>query len=97
MQAIKRIAHELNIVVKYPVHPSPSVRGIVNSELRGLANVELLEPLEYIEFITLMKNACIILTDSGGIQEEAPSLGVPVWSSGKPQNVQKESPPGVPL
>lgn len=77
-EAIKRIASELNVVVKYPVHPSPSVRGIVNSELEGLTNVELIEPLEYIDFITLMKNARIILTDSGGVQEEAPSLGVPV-------------------
>jgi UDP-N-acetylglucosamine 2-epimerase (non-hydrolysing) len=62
----------------YPVHLNPSVREPVNRILVGLDNVHLIEPLEYLPFVNLMRLSTIILTDSGGIQEEAPSLGKPV-------------------
>jgi UDP-N-acetylglucosamine 2-epimerase len=62
----------------YPVHLNPNVRAPVNEILSGLGNVSLTEPLDYLSLVQLMKRATLILTDSGGIQEEAPSLGVPV-------------------
>jgi len=62
----------------YPVHLNPNVREPVNRLLKGLANVFLIEPMDYLPFVYLMDRSHIILTDSGGIQEEAPSLGKPV-------------------
>lgn len=62
----------------YPVHLNPNVQGPVNARLGGLANVHLIEPQDYQSFIWLMDRAHIVLTDSGGVQEEAPSLGTPV-------------------
>ncbi len=62
----------------YPVHLNPNVRRPVNEILNDTSNVFLLEPLEYIDFVYLMKKAYFIITDSGGIQEEAPSFSVPV-------------------
>lgn len=62
----------------YPVHLNPNVRGPVFSILGDLKNVFLVEPLDYLPFVWLMRRADLILTDSGGIQEEAPSLGKPV-------------------
>lgn len=67
---------EVDIV--YPVHLNPNVREPVNRLLAGIANIHLIEPLDYLPFVYLMNRAYIILTDSGGIQEEAPSLGKPV-------------------
>ena len=64
--------------VVYPVHPNPNVRRTVYHELDGVANITLLPPLDYLSFVQLMKRCEVILTDSGGIQEEAPSLGKPV-------------------
>jgi UDP-N-acetylglucosamine 2-epimerase (non-hydrolysing) len=62
----------------YPVHLNPNVREPVGRILGGLANVALIEPLEYLPFVWLMDSSDVILTDSGGIQEEGPSLGKPV-------------------
>jgi len=62
----------------YPVHLNPKVSSPVKRILSRVSNVSLIEPLDYDEFLFLMRNACLILTDSGGIQEEAPSLGIPV-------------------
>lgn len=62
----------------YPVHMNPNVRLVVNSYLTGIDNVFLIEPLDYLPFVYLMDQSLLILTDSGGIQEEAPSLGKPV-------------------
>jgi len=64
--------------VLYPVHPNPNVREAVNDVLAGNDRIHLIEPLDYLPFVHLLKKATIILTDSGGIQEEAPSLGKPV-------------------
>ncbi len=62
----------------YPVHLNPNVQGPVNSILMGLSNVHLIDPLDYEPFVYLLKHSYLVLTDSGGIQEEAPSLGKPV-------------------
>lgn len=62
----------------YPVHLNPNVQKPVKAHLTGLDNVKLIEPQDYLPFVFLMNNAYLILTDSGGIQEEAPSLGKPV-------------------
>lgn len=76
--AIKEIAQRNDVEVVYPMHLNPNVREPVTRILLGLDNVHLIEPLDYLPFVALMKKATIILTDSGGIQEEAPSLGKPV-------------------
>lgn len=73
----ERFASE-RIQLVYPVHLNPNVRGPVEQILGGLPNVSLLEPLDYLSLVHLMKRCELILTDSGGIQEEAPGLGVPV-------------------
>lgn len=67
---------EVDIV--YPVHLNPNVREPINRLLAGISNIHLIEPLDYLPFVYLMNRSYIILTDSGGIQEEAPSLGKPV-------------------
>ncbi|MDE1513395.1 UDP-N-acetylglucosamine 2-epimerase (non-hydrolyzing) VpsA [Vibrio sp. dsl-7] len=64
--------------ILYPVHLNPNVREPVNQLLRGVSNIMLIEPQQYLPFVYLMDRSHIILTDSGGIQEEAPSLGKPV-------------------
>ena len=67
-----------DVEVVFPVHRNPKVREIVREELGGLARVHLIDPLDYEPFANLMARVDIVLTDSGGIQEEAPSLGKPV-------------------
>jgi UDP-N-acetylglucosamine 2-epimerase (non-hydrolysing) len=67
---------ELQIV--YPVHLNPNVKDVVYERLKGVPNVTLLPPLDYLPMVHLMKHATLVLTDSGGLQEEAPGLGVPV-------------------
>jgi len=64
--------------IVYPVHPNPNVHTPAHRALQGLSNVDLLEPLDYRTLVRLMKDAFLVLTDSGGIQEEAPALGKPV-------------------
>lgn len=77
--AIRELARKFpNDDFVYPVHLNPKVREPVGRLLNGLANVHLIEPLDYLPFVYLMMRSYIILTDSGGIQEEAPSLGKPV-------------------
>jgi UDP-N-acetylglucosamine 2-epimerase len=72
----RRHAEDLQII--YPVHLNPQVRNPVRALLTGLSNVTLLEPLDYLSFVHLMNRSYMVLTDSGGLQEEAPSLGKPV-------------------
>ena len=67
-----------NTQIVYPVHLNPNVREPVNRILSGITNIHLIEPQDYLPFVWLMNRSDIILTDSGGIQEEAPSLGKPV-------------------
>jgi len=77
-RAIRTIAREENVEVVYPVHLNPNVQKPVREILSGISNVHLLEPLHYEPFVSLMDRSYLILTDSGGVQEEAPSLGKPV-------------------
>lgn len=78
----KALAHIANahpdVDIIYPMHMNPNVREPVNRILKGINNVYLIEPLDYLPFVYLMERSYLILTDSGGIQEEAPSLGKPV-------------------
>jgi UDP-N-acetylglucosamine 2-epimerase (non-hydrolysing) len=67
-----------DIEIVYPVHPNPNVRGPVWQSIGGIPRIHLIEPLEYLQFVRLMSHAYLALTDSGGIQEEMPSLGRPV-------------------
>ncbi|MDH5353350.1 MAG: UDP-N-acetylglucosamine 2-epimerase (non-hydrolyzing) [Gammaproteobacteria bacterium] len=76
--AIMQLASRGDVQVVYSVHPNPRVREPVTKVLGNINNVKLLDPLDYLPFIYLMNRSHIILTDSGGIQEEAPSLGKPV-------------------
>lgn len=78
-QALARIAqNHADVQVVYPVHLNPQVQEPVKRLLGDISNVHLIEPLDYLPFVYLMDRATLILTDSGGIQEEAPSLGKPV-------------------
>lgn len=76
--ALAAIADRQDVHLVYPVHPNPNVRAIVQERLRAHPNITLLDPLDYVSFVDLMRRAYLILTDSGGIQEEGPSLGKPV-------------------
>lgn len=78
-QALAHIAKShADVQVVYPVHLNPQVQEPVRRRLGGIDNVHLIEPLDYLPFVYLMDKSTLILTDSGGIQEEAPSLGKPV-------------------
>ncbi|MCJ8238688.1 UDP-N-acetylglucosamine 2-epimerase (non-hydrolyzing) (plasmid) [Rhizobium sp. SSM4.3] len=77
-RALKRIAAEQNADIVYPVHPNPNVMKPVHELLDGVPNIHLVPPMDYLPFVMLMSRAHIIITDSGGVQEEAPSLGKPV-------------------
>ena len=77
-QALTRLAERGDVDLIYPLHPNPNVRGPVESLLGSQPHVHLVEPQDYVPFVDLMRRCHFILTDSGGIQEEAPSLGKPV-------------------
>jgi UDP-N-acetylglucosamine 2-epimerase (non-hydrolysing) len=77
-RALRRLAERGDVEIVYPVHPNPKVREVVHAELREVANIRLIEPLEYVAFVDQMRRAHILLTDSGGVQEEGPSLAKPV-------------------
>ena len=78
-RAIRRIVEEFtDVKVIYPVHLNPQVRKIADEEFGGCERIHLIEPMDVIEFHNLMKASYLIMTDSGGIQEEAPALGKPV-------------------
>ena len=76
--ALARIARRDDVQIVYPVHLNPNVLGPVSRILDGHPNIHLIEPQDYLPFVQLMRRSHLILTDSGGIQEEAPSLGKPV-------------------
>jgi UDP-N-acetylglucosamine 2-epimerase (non-hydrolysing) len=78
LRALARIAERPDIEIVYPVHRNPRVLGPAHELLGGRANIHLVEPLSYVPFVDLMRRAAFLITDSGGIQEEAPSLGKPV-------------------
>jgi UDP-N-acetylglucosamine 2-epimerase (non-hydrolysing) len=76
--ALRRVADMPNVQVVYPVHPNPNVTGPVRKNLQDHPNIHLIDPLDYVSFVDLMRHSYLLLTDSGGVQEEAPSLGKPV-------------------
>ena len=77
-QALAELARRRDVELVYPVHPNPNVTEPVYRLLSNKANVHLVGPLDYVSFVDLMRRAYILLTDSGGVQEEGPSLGKPV-------------------
>jgi UDP-N-acetylglucosamine 2-epimerase (non-hydrolysing) len=77
-RALKELAGRGDVEIVYPVHLNPNVQEPVSRLLRDVAHITLLPPLDYLPLVHLMKRATLILTDSGGIQEEAPAFGVPV-------------------
>ena len=77
-RAVRRIAARDDVALIFPVHPNPNVRAVMDQALAGLPNVALIEPLDYPHFARLLALCEIMLTDSGGVQEEAPALGKPV-------------------
>ena len=77
-RSIADIAARPDVAVIFPVHPNPNVRPIMDAVLGGLPNVAMIEPLDYPHFVRLLDLCTLVLTDSGGVQEEAPSLGKPV-------------------
>jgi UDP-N-acetylglucosamine 2-epimerase (non-hydrolysing) len=76
--ALAQLAARPDVEIVYPVHLNPNVKGPVEATLSNFANVRLVAPQDYLPFVYLMSRADVILTDSGGVQEEAPSLGKPV-------------------
>ena len=77
-KALTTLSKRSDVDIVYPVHLNPNVKAPVNRLLGDLKNVYLLQPLDYLSFVYAMKKSYIIISDSGGIQEEAPSLGKPV-------------------
>ncbi len=77
-EALRELAQREDAAIIYPVHPNPNVAEVMRPALQDLANIALIEPLDYPNFVAMMELSEIVLTDSGGIQEEAPSLGKPV-------------------
>ena len=75
--ALKELAAREDVEIVYPVHLNPNVQEPVNRILKGIPHITLLPPLDYLPLVHLMKHATLILTDSGGIQEEAPAFGIP--------------------
>ncbi|MBB3980858.1 UDP-N-acetylglucosamine 2-epimerase (non-hydrolyzing) [Sphingobium fontiphilum] len=77
-RAVADIAARPDVAVIFPVHPNPNVRSVMDAALAGHDNVAMIEPLDYPHFVRLLDMCHLVLTDSGGVQEEAPSLGKPV-------------------
>jgi UDP-N-acetylglucosamine 2-epimerase (non-hydrolysing) len=76
-QALRQLAARDDTAIIYPVHPNPNVTEVMRQTLGDNPNVALIEPLDYLNFVAMMQASTLMLTDSGGIQEEAPSLGKP--------------------
>jgi UDP-N-acetylglucosamine 2-epimerase (non-hydrolysing) len=76
--ALQELAAREDVAIIYPLHPNPNVADVMRPALAGYTNIALINPLDYLDFVAMMAAADVVLTDSGGIQEEAPSLGKPV-------------------
>ena len=76
--ALQQLADLDDVAIIYPVHPNPNVGDVMRPALAGKDNIALINPLDYLDFVAMMAASELVLTDSGGIQEEAPSLGKPV-------------------
>jgi len=90
--ALKSIARQYkDVIIIYPVHLNPNVRAPVKNILSGIDNIWLLNPLHYRDLVLLMTRSYVILTDSGGIQEEAPTSESRFWSCGRKRKDRKGS------
>lgn len=78
VQALQALAARDDVAIIYPLHPNPNVTEVMRPALAGHDNIALIDPLDYLDFVAMMAACDLVLTDSGGIQEEAPSLGKPV-------------------
>jgi UDP-N-acetylglucosamine 2-epimerase (non-hydrolysing) len=90
--AIAAVAQRADVAFIFPVHPNPNVKAVMEKRLAGLSNVAMIQPVDYLHFVRLIQASYLILTDSGGVQEEAPSLGKPVLvmrdTTERPEGVQ---------
>lgn len=77
-EALAELAARRDVQIVWPVHPNPNVQVAVDAVLRGKSNIILIDPLDYLPFVDLMRRAYLLITDSGGVQEEGPSLGKPI-------------------
>jgi UDP-N-acetylglucosamine 2-epimerase (non-hydrolysing) len=77
-RALRTLAQRGDVEIVYPVHRNPNVMEPVARHLTGVPGIHLIEPLDYVPFVDLMRRAYLLLTDSGGVQEEGPSLGKPI-------------------
>ena len=77
-EAVLELAKRDDIQIVWPVHPNPNVREALGSSLNGLSNIIQTEPLDYVQFVDLMRRSYLLITDSGGVQEEGPSFGKPI-------------------
>ena len=77
-QGLQTLAARDDVAIIYPLHPNPKVGEVMRPALAGYDNIALIDPLDYLDFVAMMAVSDIVLTDSGGVQEEAPSLGKPV-------------------
>jgi UDP-N-acetylglucosamine 2-epimerase (non-hydrolysing) len=77
-KGLQELARRDDVAIIYPLHPNPNVGDVMRPALSGFDNIALINPLDYLDFVAMMAASDIVLTDSGGIQEEAPSLGKPV-------------------
>ena len=77
-QSLQQLAARDDVAIIYPLHPNPNVVDVMRPALSGHDNIALIDPLDYLDFVAMMGACDIVLTDSGGIQEEAPALGKPV-------------------
>lgn len=76
--ALRSLSAREDVGIIYPLHPNPNVGDVMKSALYGIENIALIDPLDYLSFVAMLEASDIVLTDSGGVQEEAPSLGKPV-------------------
>ncbi len=91
--ALARLAARDDLEIVYPVHPNPNVRAAVGRRLRGMPAIHLIEPLSYVPFVDLMRRAHVLLTDSGGIQEEGRRWANRSWCCAKKPSGRKPWPP----
>jgi UDP-N-acetylglucosamine 2-epimerase (non-hydrolysing) len=77
-RALRKIASRDDVHMILPVHPNPTVEAVVKEHLGGQPNIQLTEPLDYVSFVDLLRRCHFVITDSGGVQEEGPSLGKPI-------------------
>ena len=79
-QSLQHLAKRNDVAIIYPLHPNPNVGEVMRPALSGCDNIALIDPLDYLDFVAMMAACDLVLTDSGGIQEESTYLGVPCFT-----------------